>query len=179
MPFSPLEDAALPEGTSGLYLGGGYPELYVRELSENVSMREAIRKAVAEGLPTIAECGGFLYLHRELSGEDGVPFPMAGVFDAAAANTHRLSRFGYVTLTAQSDGLLGPAGFALPAHESTTGTATPPAPPSTPRSPSPAVAGTAPGTPKPCTPGSPHFHLWAAPEAARRFVEACQSFPQH
>ena len=179
VPFSPLEDAALPEGASGLYLGGGYPELYVRELSENVSMREAIRKAVAEGLPTIAECGGFLYLHRELSGEDGVPFPMAGVFDAAAANTHRLSRFGYVTLTAQSDGLLGPAGFALPAHEFHYWDSDAPGAAFHAQKPQSSRGWDCAWHTKTLYAGFPHFHLWAAPEAARRFVEACQSFPQH
>ena len=60
--FSPLRDAALPENIGGLYLPGGYPELYARQLSENCPLRAAIREAVQKGLPTAAECGGFLYL---------------------------------------------------------------------------------------------------------------------
>ena len=68
VPFSPLEDPVLPEGLHGLYLGGGYPELSAAQLSENASMRESVRAAVQKGVPCIAECGGFLYLHRILEG---------------------------------------------------------------------------------------------------------------
>ncbi len=109
--FSPLHDSGLPDGVGGLYLPGGYPELYLKELSEN-PIREKIRAAIANGLPTFAECGGFLYLHDTL---DGVP--MAGVIPAAAAKTQRLQRFGYVTLTAQRGGLLAKAGDTIRAHE--------------------------------------------------------------
>lgn len=62
-----------------MILSGGYPELHAKTLSGNHSMREAIRKAIKDGMPCIAECGGFLYLHRELEGQDGVFYPMAGV----------------------------------------------------------------------------------------------------
>ena len=62
MPFSPLSDSALPAGLDGLYLGGGYPELYAAQLAMNVAMRSSIRAALAAGLPCIAECGGFMYL---------------------------------------------------------------------------------------------------------------------
>ncbi len=62
VPFSLLHDRVLPEGIQGLYLPRGYPELHAGELSENVSMREDIKKKLQEGLPCIAECGGFLYL---------------------------------------------------------------------------------------------------------------------
>ncbi len=109
--FSPLRDAHLPEKIGGLYLPGGYPELYLRELSEN-PLRGEIRDAVLSGLPTFAECGGFLYLHKTL---DGVP--MAGAIDAEAAKTPRLQRFGYVTLTARTDNLLCREGESIRAHE--------------------------------------------------------------
>lgn len=115
--FSPLTDSALPEHIGGLYLGGGYPELYVRQLSENAAMRGAVKHAIEQGMPTIAECGGFLYLHRTLQDADGIPFPMAGVLPADAFKTEKLSRFGYVTLTAAWDNLLCRAGESLPAHE--------------------------------------------------------------
>ena len=75
--FSPLRDAALPENIGGLYLPGGYPELYARQLSENRALRTAIRDAVQEGLPTAAECGGFLYLGQTLEGTDSKVYPMA------------------------------------------------------------------------------------------------------
>ena len=179
VPFSPLKDRELPEHVSGLYLGGGYPELYARELSENHSMRETIRRAVTMGLPTIAECGGFLYLHRELAGEDEVSYPMAGIFDASAANTHRLSRFGYVTLTAQSEGLLGPEGFSFPAHEFHYWDSDAPGAAFQAQKPQSDRGWNCAYHTKTMFAGFPHFHFWAAPEAARRFVEACQVFQQH
>ena len=110
--FSPLDDQALPAGIEGLYLGGGYPELYAAQLAENRSMRESVRSAVQGGLPAIAECGGFLYLHRTLDGNE-----MAGVIDADARMTGRLQPFGYVTLTAARDNLLCRVGERIRAHE--------------------------------------------------------------
>lgn len=99
VPFSPMRDAGLPDGLDGLLLHGGYPELYGRELSENAPMRESVRSAVAGGLPTLAECGGFLYLHRTLTDPEGNVWPMAGVFPENAFYTGHLTRFGYLTLT--------------------------------------------------------------------------------
>lgn len=96
--FSPIHDEKLPENLQGLMLNGGYPELYARQLSANDSMRESIRKAIQGGLPYTAECGGFLYLHRELEDMDGHSWPMAGVIDGKGFRTPRLFRFGYVTL---------------------------------------------------------------------------------
>ncbi len=117
VPFSPLLDAGLPPGIDGLYLGGGYPELHAARLAGNASMREAVRRAVSGGLPTIAECGGFLYLHETLSGADGIPYPMAGVLPGGARLTTRLQNFGYVTLTAQRPSLLADEGQSIRAHE--------------------------------------------------------------
>lgn len=117
VPFSPLRDGHLPEAVSGLILSGGYPELHAKELGSNRSMRASVRKAVADGMPCIAECGGFLYLHRELEDTDGRFYPMAGVLDAKAYRTEKLSRFGYVTLTAEEDQLLGKAGTQIRGHE--------------------------------------------------------------
>lgn len=175
--FSPMHDAALPHGVSGLYLGGGYPEVFARELAENASMRDAVRSAVLGGMPTVAECGGFLYLHRTLEDADGAQrWPMAGVFDQTAWNSGKLGRFGYVTLTAGEGGLLCGAGESLPAHEFHYWESSAP--------------GTAFRAQKPqsgrgwdCawhTPtlyaGFPHFHFCGAPQAARRFVAACAAF---
>ena len=78
--FSPLADGGLPEGACGLYLGGGYPELYAEALADNRPMREEVRAAVLGGLPTVAECGGFLYLNQTLADGEGREWPMAGVF---------------------------------------------------------------------------------------------------
>lgn len=115
--FSPLHDRELPPRADGLYLVGGYPELYADALEKNASMRESIRKAVSGGLPTVAECGGFLYLQQTLEDEAGVPHAMAGVLPGAGYRTGRLQRFGYLTLTAESDSLLFGKGDSVPAHE--------------------------------------------------------------
>lgn len=117
VPFSPTEDAELPRNVSGLILSGGYPELHAEVLSKNQSMRTAILSAVEGGMPCIAECGGFLYLHRELEGADGKLWPMAGVLDAKAYRTKRLSRFGYITLEAKENQLLGKTGDRIRGHE--------------------------------------------------------------
>lgn len=111
VPFSPLTDWALPERIDGLYLGGGYPEVHKAQLAANRTMRDSIHNAVLGGLPTIAECGGFLYLHRTLDGAE-----MAGVLDADATLTKKLQPFGYVTLTAKRDNLLCRAGGQIRAH---------------------------------------------------------------
>jgi cobyrinic acid a,c-diamide synthase len=110
--FSPLRDGALPPRVNGLYLCGGYPELHAKELSENTTMRESIRRAINKGLPTVAECGGFLYIHESLDG-----FPMCGAIRGASFETGRLQRFGYITITAERDNLLCDAGASIRAHE--------------------------------------------------------------
>lgn len=113
--FSPLSDSKLPE-TDGLILCGGYPELYARQLSENKSLLDDIKTKISGGMPTIAECGGFMYLHNELE-SDGKPYKMAGVIDGKVFKTDRLQRFGYITLTAERDNLLCRKNHSFPAHE--------------------------------------------------------------
>lgn len=113
--FSPLADEKLPEDIDGLILGGGYPELCAKELSENVSMREAIREAISAGLPSIAECGGFMYLHESLTDENGTTYPMAGVVPGGCRNSGKLVRFGYVEISEQEPHFLG--GTAIRGHE--------------------------------------------------------------
>ena len=117
VPFSPLADAALPEHIGGLYLPGGYPELYAAALAANVNMRASVKAAVEGGMPTVAECGGFLYLGAILCDDKGNEYPMAGVLPGRAANAGRLVRFGYQTLCAESDSLLFRAGERISAHE--------------------------------------------------------------
>jgi cobyrinic acid a,c-diamide synthase len=117
VPFSPLHDSGLPENIHALYLGGGYPELYAKALSENTSMLDSIRKTVSGGLPTFAECGGYLYLLEELEDDTGVSYPMAGAIKGRGFRTSALQRFGYITLTARENNLLCAAGESIPAHE--------------------------------------------------------------
>lgn len=100
--FSPLRDKKIPDRVDGLLFGGGYPENYARELAENAAMRESIRRSIAAGMPFLAECGGFLYLHRTLEGSDGKHWEMAGVYPFDAYRTNRLRRFGYVRLLTSS-----------------------------------------------------------------------------
>ena len=100
--FSPLRDKKIPNRVDGLLFGGGYPENYARELAKNAAMRESIRRSIAAGMPFLAECGGFLYLHRTLEGSDGKHWEMAGVYPFDAYRTNRLRRFGYVRLLTSS-----------------------------------------------------------------------------
>ena len=115
--FSPLHARALPENIHGLYLGGGYPELYAAALADNGIMRTQIREAVRGGLPTVAECGGFLYLQDTLEDEKGNSRPMCGVFSGKGFRTERLQRFGYQYLESAEDSLLLCAGERVPVHE--------------------------------------------------------------
>ena len=115
--FSPLRDTALPENIGGLYLPGGYPELHARELSENTSLLREIKQKIESGLPTAAECGGFLYLGQSLTDAEGQSWPMAGVLPGEAKDAGRLVRFGYAALSADSDSMLFRAGESFPVHE--------------------------------------------------------------
>jgi cobyrinic acid a,c-diamide synthase len=117
IPFSPIKDNALPEGADGLLLCGGYPELYAKELSENDSMRNSIKRAVQSGMPTIAECGGFMYLHENLEDMNGVSYPMAGVIKGRCFKTERLQRFGYIQLKGNEDSLIAGKQETIKAHE--------------------------------------------------------------
>lgn len=174
--FSPLSDRALPHGIQGLYLGGGYPELYAKALSQNEPMRRAVREAVTNGLPTIAECGGFLYLHKTLTDGAGETFPMAGALDAAAYPTGRLTRFGYVTLTARNDTMLLSRGESIPAHEFHYWDSTAPGEDYTAQKPqSERIWRAGVGTER-LYAGFPHFHFAARPDSARRFLEQCVAF---
>ena len=104
--FSPIHDRKLPENICGLYLPGGYPELYAARLAQNESMRQSVKEAVERGLPTVAECGGFLYLGQTLQGADGEIYPMVGCLPGDGVRTPKLVRFGYSELTADADSLL-------------------------------------------------------------------------
>ena len=98
-------------------MGGGYPELNARELEANVTMREDIHRALNDGMPCLAECGGFMYLHDEMEAMDGNSYHMAGVISGRAYRTQRLNRFGYVTLTQKKEVLGMNDMGGIPAHE--------------------------------------------------------------
>ena len=164
--FSPLHDAKLPQ-CDGLWIGGGYPELYLESLSANKEMLAALREAVLNGLPTIAECGGFMLLCESID-----DYPVAGVFPARCRDAKKLTRFGYVTLCADSDSMLLPEGEELRGHEFHRWDAD--------------VPGSALQAVKPngrqwrCAwvsenlyAGYPHIYLYSNPNAARRFLNRC------
>jgi len=115
--FSPLKDKKLPENISGLILGGGYPELYANELSQNRSMLMDINNAVDKGIPTYAECGGFMYLHQAIVDMKGNSKPMVGVIEGSSTLQNKLSRFGYATLKAKRDNVFCQMGESINAHE--------------------------------------------------------------
>ena len=105
VPFSPMEDKQLPDDLDGLLLYGGYPELIGKKLEQNTTMKDMIREKLKAGMPCMAECGGFMYLHEEMEGMDGNFYQMAGVIPGKAYRTPKLSRFGYVTLTQKKPAL--------------------------------------------------------------------------
>jgi cobyrinic acid a,c-diamide synthase len=160
----PLRDPALPEGTAGLVLGGGFPEVYAAELSANEELRADVVALAARGGPVAAECAGLLYLSRELDGH-----PMCGVLDVRTSMTPRLT-LGYRAAVAPADSVLAAAGTRVRGHEFHRTTAWP------------ATGGTPAWqwspAPEGFVSGSVHasyLHLnWAgSPELAARFVAAC------
>jgi len=114
--FSPIKDHALPDGISGLYLPGGYPELYLAELSENTSMRQDILEKIRGGLPTIAECGGFLYLGESIKDILEEEYPMVGLLPGKAEQKGKSGKFGYITVEEVSP-IFYPEGLKLKGHE--------------------------------------------------------------
>lgn len=174
--FSPIKDQCVPDNVQGLLLCGGYPENYAKQLSENVSMRMDIAKKIAGGIPCIAECGGFLYLHEQLEAADGTVYPMAGVIAGRGEKMTHIGRFGYMTLTAQKDTLLAAKGEQLKAHEfhywnsTSAGTDY-------------AVEKASDGSVKMGAYGSkslyagfPHFYFYGNEQAAQRFLDACRQY---
>lgn len=116
VPFSPIHDKQIPAGVKGLIFYGGYPELYAKQLSANTSMIESIRAALAQNMPSIAECGGFMYLGTSIEAEDGTEYPMVGAVSSKFFNTGHLVRFGYMSISEKEDSFLG-NGRAIRGHE--------------------------------------------------------------
>ena len=96
--FSPLHDTKLPDHCDALLIGGGYPELYVNELSQNISMKNAMKQAFDKGMPVVAECGGFMYLHDAIIDKNGVSHAMVGAVRATCEYKGKLVRFGYIEI---------------------------------------------------------------------------------
>lgn len=114
--FSPLHDTKLPERCAGILLGGGYPELYAKELSSNMKMWNEIKGAIKSGMPVVAECGGFMYLHSAIRDKEGDSYDMVGAIPASCHYTGKLVRFGYIELEEQQSNFL-PEGERIRGHE--------------------------------------------------------------
>ncbi|GGW86272.1 hydrogenobyrinate a,c-diamide synthase [Streptomyces lomondensis] len=169
LPFDPLRDEELPEGTRGLVIGGGFPEVYAAELSGNEPLRKAVAELAHRGAPVAAECAGLLYLCRELDG-----LPMCGVLDAGARMSERLT-LGYRDAVAVGDSVLAAAGTRMRGHEFHRTVVEP-------------GSGAEPAwgvrTPRPRVEGFVqrgvhasylHTHWASEPGVARRFVERCRT----
>ena len=116
-PFSPLQDADLPRDISGLYIGGGFPELYTVSLADNESIRKAIKAVTKLGMPVYAECGGLMYLGQSIQDLQGAKYPMVGVIPVSSRiDSPRLS-LGYRTVQALSDGPILCQGEIVRGHE--------------------------------------------------------------
>jgi cobyrinic acid a,c-diamide synthase len=116
VPFSPLQDEALPDNVDLVYLGGGYPELHARQLASNQTMIASLRRYHRQGGAIYAECGGLMYCGRELVNTEGGVFPMLDLLPARTVMQKRLAALGYVTWRAQGDTLLGPTGTEVRGH---------------------------------------------------------------
>lgn len=116
VPFSPMNDQNLPDSLDALYLGGGYPELYTAQINENRAMLAAVRDFALSGRPVYAECGGMIFLSRQITLRDGTSYRLAGILPFDIEMTDRLVNFGYVTVELSSDCLLGSAGAHIRGH---------------------------------------------------------------
>lgn len=179
VPFSPIADTHLPDGLAGLYFGGGYPELHAEKLAANSKLRSAILNASLDGMPIYAECGGLMYLCRELADMDGNRYPMTNCFSFSTRMLHRLKALGYREITLKSDTILGQAGQRIRGHEFHYSEIIPPAE-------VPCVytvtsrfgeSAAAEGFQVNNTLGSYiHLHFGSRPKAAAAFVRACSAY---
>lgn len=187
--FSPTADARLPEDIDGLYLGGGYPEVWAQALEGNVSMRNSIKQALEEGLPGYAECGGLMYLTRSIETLEGKIHDMVGFLPGTSRMTAALKRFGYVEVMLAEDTLLGDKGDSTKAHEFHYSETELDADASSGKvSKSYKVMKKRDGMPErtwECgfrrnnlLAGYPHLHFWSNPDFAANFIRSCEKHRQ-
>lgn len=115
--FSPMKDEKLPENIGGIILGGGFPEVFGKEIENNISMRKAIKSAIEDGMPVYAECGGLMYLCKNIRDLEDNSFEMCGIFPFESKMTKRLQRFGYVEVQARANTPISDEPERFKAHE--------------------------------------------------------------
>ncbi|MDP4093601.1 MAG: cobyrinate a,c-diamide synthase [Bacillota bacterium] len=182
--FSPMEDNTVPENADGVYIGGGYPEIWAGQLEENIPMKESLRGLIKKGLPVYAECGGLMYLGDSIELSDCKKFDMAGVIHIRTEMTNSLQHFGYVRMDTFRENILAAPGQSIRAHEfhfsraietpglvkcfRLTG-----------------AGGVGPEKSWECgyrvnnvVADYPHIHFWSNPGFAERFVQSCRTYGQ-
>ena len=182
--FSPLEEAALPGDIDGLYMGGGYPEIWAGELQKNHDMRRDIKSKIDKGLPAYAECGGFMYMTDSIVTNEGSEYEMVGAIPGKSTITPSLKRFGYVFIKTTEDSILAPKGAEIRAHEfhyseTATGGNTKASFEISKRKDNEIVKAWSCGFKvNNILAGYPHLHFWANQDFARGFVESCGAYKQ-
>lgn len=174
--FSPLHDRCLPKGLQGLLLYGGYPELYAHELEKNEEMLESIHRALGQGLPVMAECGGFMYLHETMEDMEGQAHVMAGVIPGRAYKTPKLSRFGYVSLSSAGGTVFGEHVDEIPAHEFHYFDSTACGEDFRAQKPAGSRAWNCMFGTETMLAGFPHLYYYGKPQTARAFLQKCRRF---
>ncbi|WP_370642551.1 cobyrinate a,c-diamide synthase [Tepidanaerobacter sp. GT38] len=180
--FSPLNDNCLPEGINGLYLGGGYPEIFAAQLEKNKGMMECIKTHITRGLPTYAECGGLMYLSEGIVTDDGEKYDMVGIVPGICRMTKSLQRFGYIEIEVVEDNILAERGEKIRGHEFHYSTievnkdVTTSYCISKSRRSSNSVSWKCGFKIHNLLAGYPHIHFWSNPSFAKRFVENCLLF---
>jgi cobyrinic acid a,c-diamide synthase len=176
IPFSPIKDETLPQGVSGLILGGGYPELYLQDLAANESMKRSIHNALQRGMPCIAECGGFMYLQQGITTLEGKRGNMVGYLEGEATMQKRLGPFGYIQLVAKEDTLLLEKGEHIYAHEFHYSTSTHLGSSCTAQKALDTRAWDCVVASENLFAGYPHLHLYGHEKAAKRFINKCKEY---
>ena len=115
--FSPMVDQNLPPNIDGLYLGGGYPELFAEQLSENAALKDRVKEKSADGMPIYGECGGFMYLCEELIDLNNNRYRMSGCFPFVTRMSTRLKALGYREITLSRNTVIGNEGLTIRGHE--------------------------------------------------------------
>nr|WP_312577935.1 cobyrinate a,c-diamide synthase [Sedimentibacter sp.] len=174
--FSPLNDKELPKDIGGLYIGGGYPELYMKELSENKSMLKDLNEKIDMELPTFAECGGYMYLMESFKAENDVEYNLVGAIEGQSCMTKSLEDFGYAALTANCDNLMCKKGQSINVHEFHYSTSTNKGNSFTAKKPQSEKQRNCIIADETKFMGYPHFHFLGNIDFARNFIEKCGEY---